>query len=434
MPKKPSHKRFPKTRKAAADLVRIAKPLIKQAMMHQAGRLGAKTARKIGQNPAKGREVAQRLASRISRIIGSGDYTIGGSPTVNSIMKGGIPVTARFGERLTRFRHREFIGDLQTGPILGTFAIQQYVCNPASSATFPYLATLANLFEQYRFHGLVFEFVSTCSPYAANNAMGSVILSSQLNVGAPIPVSKTQLENCEDAISARMDQNMLYGIECATQANNWYYVRHTGTNPSGNAQLANLLDLCDFNVATAGGTIPAGTVVGELWVTYDIEFTGPRLPDNRYAYMYYYGTSPTYTTPFGTSGALKATGALFGSSVSSTVMTLTGLIPGDMILYTVNWVGTTASTVSMTYTNIVTGLIPANILSDKNSGATSYNISGGADTTVTVTFYYSVTAANPTIQPVINAAANIPSGAMVVNAVVQTIGYGLAASYLGAGL
>jgi len=388
----------------------------------------------MGQNPSKGKEIGKRLASRISKIIGSGDYTVGGSPTVNSIMKGGIPVTARFGERLTRFRHREFITDISTGPTLGAFNIQQLVCNPSSSLTFPYLATLANLFEQYRFHGLVFEFVSTCSPYAANNAMGSVILTSQLNVGAPQPVSKTQMENIEDAISARMDQNMLYGVECATQANNWYYVRHTGTNPSGNAQLSNLLDLCDFNIATSGGTIPASTVVGELWVTYDIEFTGPRLPDNRYAYMYYYGTTPSYTAPFGTAVTTKALGALFGASSTNSVMTLTGLIPGDVIQFTVNWVGTVASTAGINYSNAVTGLISANILSDKSSTATSWNISGQLDTTVTVTFYYTVTAINPTICPLITAASGLPSGTMVVNAIVQTIGYGLPISYLGANL
>lgn len=228
--------------------------------------------------PGSGPSV-QRLFDRMMRISGSGDYTSSAPVAKNSLFVGsnnfgaspkGITASSSGGS--VRLTHREFIGNLVVPSSPTDFNTLEYQVNPGSPDTTPYLANMAQLFEQYRWEGLVFEFVSTTSAFNSNPAMGFVALAAEYNVNQAVYSTPREMLDSDYAISVRPDHSALYGVECARQTTNLLYVnndRNVGTP-------ANLMDMCKLIVATQlGPNYTVGSVLGELWVSYDVTLTTP---------------------------------------------------------------------------------------------------------------------------------------------------------------
>jgi len=82
-------------------------------------------------------------------------------------------------------------------------------------------------------------------------------------------------------VSARPDSSILYGVECANQPVGGYYLR---SSSSLAAQPLNFTDMGTMYVAVQNTTITPGTALGELWVTYDVEFAIPLITPARYGF------------------------------------------------------------------------------------------------------------------------------------------------------
>lgn len=301
--------------KQAADAaLKSLKPMVKQALIQGGGSLGSQLGGQLGLS-RPGRSVGKSLGARLSKLIGSGDYEISDMPIANSLIKGsaaGSNGYAQFGNASqgTRVQHREYLQDVFTPLTAGTFGITEFSVNPGLPFTFPYLANIAQNFEEYKIRGLVFEYISTTSPYNTNSAMGSVIMAMEYNAAAPPFTSKPQMENSDFAISARLDKNIMYGVECASNVQNSYYVRN-----SASSLPLPMTDLGTFYVATqTPSTFPANSNIGELWVTYDVEFFRPRVSPARFGYYRTYRATSVAATNFnfGTAGATTEVGP-FGS-------------------------------------------------------------------------------------------------------------------------
>lgn len=241
--------------------------------MSASGALGGLAGSRLG-SAAGGARVGRSIGARLSKMFGCGDYVVNDMPVANSLIKGpqsrnAYPTFGNNGQS-TRIQHREFLFDLSQGATAGVFTNTTLPINPGLIASFPYLAPIAANFEEYRINGLVFEFISTTSPYLAGGAMGSVIMSMQYNPLTPAFTSKVQMENSDFAISARPDQTMIYGVECALNTQNMYLVRMgLPTAPLTSTDLG----LMQFAVQSP---IAANTVIGEIWVSYDIELMRPK--------------------------------------------------------------------------------------------------------------------------------------------------------------
>lgn len=282
------------------------------------------------------------LGNRMSRLVGRGDYTIAGNTTVvNSLMKGSnLNAYSSFGGDCAGMiiEHREFIGDLATGvivtgaPELSTFPfnIQVIEINAGLVASFPWLAQIALNYEEYKFLGLVLEFVSTTSPYNSQSAMGEVIITSQDNVTAPPYTTRSQLFNSEMSTAGRVDKNMMYGVECKNPAVPWYQVRSdTSTTP------LNLTDPVKMYIATSvASTFPQNSILGEVWITYRCQFRGPILkPALSSSVIAVFPTMEVASavTPgmFGTtndaSGSIQATGRFASGSTIQTIFNQYGI-------------------------------------------------------------------------------------------------------------
>jgi len=353
--------------------------------------------------PSRGARLGKSIGAKISKLVGSGDYEVFDGPSVNALVKspsggGGGNGYASFGNerQSTSVKHREYLQDVLSGPVAGAFSTTQFAINPGLVTTFPYLAQIASNFEEYRFKGLAFEFVSTTSPFNANSAMGSTIIAMEYNAAAPAFTNKPQMENSDFAISARFDKNIMYGVECASNAQNSYYVRQGGSTLP-----LPMTDLGTLFVATAPSTtFPVNSVIGELWVTYDVDFYRPRVTNARYGY--YHASSPT-TTGLGWNplvpGFIKSVsyGTMSGAAVTAvgnnSTVTFPSLDMGDVVMmvwYATGWTAANtgvvvAKSTDATGTDTATpifgltpvGFTPTNVLSSMAGGVYNTNADWG---------------------------------------------------------
>ena len=233
----------------------------------------------IGQ-PSVGAKLGGSLGASMSRLIGHGDYEVGPAVVGNSIIHGKLSEKSTFGTSSNmgkmRVRKREFIKNVRCNG--GDFSIDSIVVQPGLTEPFPYLSNIARTFQKYDPKGIVYEFVSLVSPYSSTAQMGSIVMAFNTNQGDAAYTNKAAMENTGGAVSFRPDKNCVFGVECdiARRPYKQYFVRTSDSEYT--ATVAE--DYGRLYVAQSG--LPAGytkgAVLGELWVTYDIEFDVPQMP------------------------------------------------------------------------------------------------------------------------------------------------------------
>lgn len=321
------------------------KPVAREAILNAGSALGGLAGSRLGSS-AGGARVGRTLAAKISKMFGCGDYVVNEKPVANSLISGNANAYASFGNngQSVRIQHREYLFDLTQGAVAGAFTNVTMPVNPGLFASFPYLAPIAANFEEYRINGLVFEYVSTTSPYLAGGAMGSVVLAMQYNPLASAFSSKVQMENSDFAISARPDQSMVYGVECASNMQNMYLVRQGGTT----APLTSTdMGIMQFAIQSP---IAAGVVLGEVWVSYDIELMRPKAQVAGQGWLHFGGTGgavgtyPSFTTTMAAYGTLS--GVSYTNGVSGSASVVLPTFPANTcisVTMTVKYAGATAA-------------------------------------------------------------------------------------------
>jgi len=204
----------------------------------------------------------------LARITGHGEYRVHG----NSIMSNAIPSFSTGAEGM-RVCHREFISDVG-GSVL--FNNTSNPINPGLPNLFPWLSTIAAGFEEYKLHGLVFEYRPTSGTAVSSSsaALGTVIMATNYDVLDPAFISKQAMESYEYSSQTVPCSAVLHPVECASRTRplEVQYVR-TGAVPAGAD--ARMYDIGTFQLATVG--MQSAYTVGELWVTYDVSFHKPRI-------------------------------------------------------------------------------------------------------------------------------------------------------------
>lgn len=232
-----------------------------------------------------GAELGSKAAGWFADILGVGDYRVNS----NSIIRGTDPPLFNKNGRGTIIRHREYITDINSSI---AFEYKTFSINPGLGGSFPWLHQIASNFEEYCIRGMVFEFKSNSADAlnSTNTALGTVIMATQYNTLNPPFTDKQTMENYEFCTSAKPSQSFVHPIECAVGENPLHvmYVR-TGETTIGDKRL---YDLGTFQISTVG--MQAASVIGELWVTYDVEFLKPRLsPVNEEYHDHWVAGSPS---------------------------------------------------------------------------------------------------------------------------------------------
>lgn len=226
-----------------------------------------------------GAAIGRVIGSGLSAITGYGDYEVSMN-TLNKVSTSVdmVPAFVR-NDHSVRVTHREFVRDLVVPDDPSVFVNATQPINPSNTSLFPWLATMARQYQQYRIHGMIVEFKSMSSDYAASGPLGTVCIATNYNVlDKPYP-SKIALENSEFAVSCKPSMSLIHALECDPKVTgrDILYVRDLSSQSTGTAD-ARLYDAGLLQIATAGLPGTAGSTMGEIWISYDIEFYKPVLP------------------------------------------------------------------------------------------------------------------------------------------------------------
>lgn len=225
-----------------------------------------------------GASLGRRLGGGLAAVTGYGDYNV----TTNSLTKvsTSVDMVPQFvkNDHSVRVAHREFIRDLVVPTLPTSFDNSEAAINPANSVLFPWLSRLAKQYSQYRIHGMVFVYKTMTSDYAASGPLGTIVMATNYNAIDRAFTSKVEMENSEFAVSCKPSMSLVHAIECekSVSGETVLYVRDPAYETTDTSD-KRFYDYGKFQVATAGlpGTSTPGTTLGELWVSYDIEFMKP---------------------------------------------------------------------------------------------------------------------------------------------------------------
>jgi len=210
------------------------------------------------------------------KILGKGDYQLTRNTIAQDLVAQQVPNVHGANESI-RFRHREFLGDIFSPATAGAFSASTYSINPGLASTFPFLAPIAQQFQEYKFHGLVFEYKSTSAVAigTANIGMGVVAMAAQYRADAPKFTDKLTMMNEMWSVDGRPSDCFMLPIECAPEEcpMSCLYVR--GTAISTTSDNVKFYDLARITLAMTG--IPVvEQQIGELWISYDVELFKPQ--------------------------------------------------------------------------------------------------------------------------------------------------------------
>lgn len=307
--------------------------------------------------------------SFFSKILGMGAYKVNS----NSIMKDSTQAPIfDSGDKSVTICHSELVTD-----IIGSvaFSSRNFMIDPVNYATFPYLASLAQNFEQYEFLGLVFTYKPTSGSAIAstNNSLGTVIMSTEYDVSREVFINKVDMEAYEFATSCEPCNIMHHPVECNPTKDvvNRRYLPGpfrkqkltTYTNAPALSVQGNLNEIGRLQVATVG--MQAAVNVGELWVSYKIKFSIPRKVGVNNILGWYHAAS-NVALPVGAATALATSYNVMNESTNSLAavdftvsgtdsrINLTGLSPGTKVLVNLIYYSATGTITSpaMTGTNV----------------------------------------------------------------------------------
>jgi len=363
--------------KAVAKMSLVPKPKKKSKPFSKAGAIAGRAIGNFWGMGQMGSGIGKWLGSGIGTIFGSGDYTTMGPMPKYNVFTNGSQIPQFSTLRQTNVVcHREYLGD-----IFGTagFSNVSYPLNPGIAQTFPWLSSIAANYQEYRFHGLVFEFRSLITDFVLAGAPGVVIMSTNYNADAPLYLTKQQMENAEYAVSVKPTVDMIHGVECANNQTILpeRFIR-TGVVPVN--QDLRLYDLGNFQFATQANPVQD---LGELWVSYCIEFFKPIMPVLEADAGPAFHAARTITSslaPFGSVG-LYTNGSL-NVLVTGTSVTIIGAQPGVNYFIDVIWNIGSVVTVAYGFLTLSNASItPGGQLFFDNSSLSSVTI----PTTTTVT-------------------------------------------------
>lgn len=298
---------------------------------------------------------ADLLPKLLPMLIGMGDYSDpddrplknGDSPESNSLLaastdgdKGtSVPFMHRRNDKV-RVTHREYLGDVYSST--ANFSSTTFPLNPGMEETFPWCSPVANQFTNYRFMGMVADFVTQGSDYANVAGLGYVALATQYNPLAANFVDKREMMNYEFADAVKPSRSMTHWVECKpNDIPDPEKTCRAGVIPA-NADLR-LYDHGKLTLAVGGNTA-SGSIIGMLWISYDVEFYLPKVSISEAGVLDFFmsvNTGADFSNPMGTAYTTNARSSIACTFTNSTLVFPLRL-SGDFAILC-EWLGTASN-------------------------------------------------------------------------------------------
>jgi len=325
---------------------------IGKALRFLGGLGGGAIAPFAGAAPAAGSLAGTTLAGNISKWLGYGAYKVARN-TIMESSNASIPLMHNSSQSVI-VRHREYIGEVSSAV---SYTKQlEVVLNPGSKLSFPWLSTIAQQYQEYSWRGVVFHYIPTVGEAVSTTvpAYGNVMMHTDYRVTAPEPANKAELLNEYFASDARPCETFIHPIECDPRENP-YNVQYVRAGVISNTEDPKSYDLGVMRVYTQGQGA-ANVVMGEVWVTYEVELRKPQVASQFGDFaMLMSNTNIASTTPLGENHTTRL------DTIGVTVTTITGksrlsfpqgLIGRFMVLVQyINSGALTSTAMSLLYTN-----------------------------------------------------------------------------------
>lgn len=185
-----------------------------------------------------------------------GKITVAGTPSV---------VNLAGNDGRIRVRHREYVRDLVGSDI---FECTGFALNPGLGSIFPWLSSMATNYESYKFKRLMFIYETQQS----TSTVGSVMLAVSFDADDPLPEDKQGMMSYKGAVRGPTWTEFCYdcaGLDLVKFASQ-RYVRDTVLLDNEDQKT---YDVGRLFLATQG--IVDETLIGELYVAYDVELITP---------------------------------------------------------------------------------------------------------------------------------------------------------------
>lgn len=218
------------------------------------------------------------IGKGISTLTGYGDYQVRTNSLINQTVIGEmadqVPMFRQQGAD-TRLKHCEYVTDIVVPADRYNYNVTSYEIDPTNPYTFPWLASVAKKYQRYKIKGMVVGYRSTSTDY-----QNSGVVAIAVNYDpAEVPYESMEgLLNTKFAVSTKPSTSMLAPVECDPSRSplDGYYVKHVTSNDTNDATKRQTI-MGKINVATSGLTLAPGTTLGQLYISYDIEFLYPYL-------------------------------------------------------------------------------------------------------------------------------------------------------------
>lgn len=236
-------------------------------------------------------------------LKGRGEYAGAGGdthlPTTSGIVAHAAPVPVMHsGEEVTRVCRREYLGDVLSSATANAFSMVTIPVNPGLDDFLAWGSGVFRNYQEYCIKGLMVQFISSCSGYAAAGAIGTVTIAADYNAAAPRPTGQVPLEYLSGSRVSKASDDCDWYMECdpakATTKNK--YIR-CGDVPAG--QDVRLYDWCNLYVASSG--VPTASLnLGKIYIVYDIAVYKPKIGTSLGINMaQYYTTAHTVANALG---------------------------------------------------------------------------------------------------------------------------------------
>lgn len=268
-------------------------------------------------------DVGEKGANSLYKWLrGSGDYVSAPDPVVNSIIKpssnkffqeNGAQLQLNESRGWTTVSRREKMVTI-IAPGTGAFTNNIFPLDVSDYGTWPKLAAEAENFEECRVRAVVVELKSMATGYASNVSLGEHGIACQYNSLAVPYQDMNSLQMSSTSVTTNSAQGILFGVECADNMvpyNRLYINNSTVPNNATNALLRSMGNL---EIATQyPSSIPAGTLMAEVWIHYTVDLYNEINPRPRMGYYHTIGTGCSNAAPLGNAGTLTQYVASYGN-------------------------------------------------------------------------------------------------------------------------
>jgi len=263
---------------------RTAQTAYDMAMSHLMPTMSGPTMEGSGMYTGNGLYIGRGgLHSGRGMYTGMGEYQAEANDLLASSKStmGVVPQFSSQAEEHVIISRREYVSEI-FGPPSGAgqaFTLQAFPINPGLERTFPWLSQIAQNYDEYEIHQLVFTFKSTTteSTSATNGQVGMVIMNTNYNSGAANFQDKAEMQQYSGVASSRLTESCQHFVECDPSKNSGSVGEYVRANPVIDNQDIKTYDHGKFQIAIANSaTEYANVSIGELWVSYTILLRKPK--------------------------------------------------------------------------------------------------------------------------------------------------------------